>query len=220
MVSFLDGGEGLEFVHLRHPLVLLARHLEKGTSPDTPWCSGTVASDKVDGPTMLVWAVGSLQSYANRAELLCAAVDCATETIDPMPVDRAQELVRSMSSPKREHVNVGLHIEALKARAEQSLVDQFERTATAFRSRNHLLTDKARRAVRSHAERQLSRNERQLARSDLNVSLRNLYSGWNRRVRETMQSKLDEIERKGGVRSSLEIIWDVRPLPGQPDSVK
>ena len=111
-----------------------------------------------------------------------------------------------MSPPTSGQVNVGLDIEALKARAEQSLLEQFERTAAAFRSRNELLTDKARRAVRSHAERQLSRNERQLARADLNVSLRNLYSGWNRRVEETMQTKLGEIERKGAVRSSLEVI--------------
>ena len=206
IVSFLDEGEGTEFVHLRHPLVLLARHLEKEPPSDTPWCSGVVPSDKLDRPMMLVWAVGSLQGYANRAELLCTAVDCATETIDPMPVNRAQELVRSMSLPTSAQVNVGLDIEALKARAEQSLLEQFERTATAFRSRNELLTDKARRAVRSHAERQLSRNNRQLARPDLNVSLRSLYTGWNRRVRETMQSKLEEIERKGGVISSLEII--------------
>ena len=216
VISFVDAGEGVEFVHLRHPLVLLARHLEQEMSPDTPWCSGTVSADKVDVPTMLVWAVGSLEGYANRAELLCATVDCASESIAPMPVDQAQELVRSMSPPTSEQVNVGLDIEALKARAEQSLLDQFESTARAFRSRDKLLTDKARRAVRSHAERQLSRNERQLARSDLNVSLRNLYSGWNRRVRETMQSKLDEIERKGGVRSSLEIIGMSVLYPDSP----
>ena len=64
-VSFLGGAEDVEFVHLRHPLVLLARHLEKETSPDTPWCSGAVPSDKLDRPTILVWAVGSLQGYAN-----------------------------------------------------------------------------------------------------------------------------------------------------------
>ena len=206
VVSFLDGSEGTEFVHLRHPLVLLARHFEKEPSPDTPWCSGVVPSDMLDKPTMLVWAIGSLQGYANRAELLCAAVDCVTETIDSIPVERAQELVRSMSPPANGQVNVSLDVEALKARAEQALLDQFKRTATTFRSRNDLLTDKARRAVRSHAERQMSRNERQLARPDLHASLRNLYTGWNRRVRETMQSKLEEIERKGSVRSSLEII--------------
>ena len=205
-VSFLGGDEDVEFAHLRHPLVLLARHLEEETSPDTPWCSGVVPSDKLDRPTILVWAVGSLQGYASRAELLCAAVDCATESIDPLPLDQAQELVRSMSPPASGQVNVGLDIETLKARAEQSLLAQFERTATAFRSRNELLTAKARRAVRSHAERQLSRNERQLAQADLDSRLRSLYSGWNRRVRETMQTKLDEIERKGGVRTSLEVI--------------
>ena len=205
-VSFLDGDEDVEFVHLRHPLVLLARHLEEETSPDTPWCSGAVSSDKLDRPRVLVWAVGSLQGYANRAELLCASLDCATESIDPLRLDQAQELVRSMSPPASGQVDVGLDIESLKARAEQSLLAQFEHTAAAFRSRNQLLTEKARRAIRSHAERQLSRNQRHLARPDLNPRLRSLYSGWNRRVEETMQTKLDEIEQKGGVRTSLEVI--------------
>ena len=122
-----------------------------------------MSSDKLDRDTVLVWAVGSLQGYANRAELLCAAVDCATESIDSLPVDQAQELVRSMSPPASGQVDVGLDIEMLKARAEQSLLAQFERTAVAFRSRNELLTNKARRAIRSHADRILSRNERQLA---------------------------------------------------------
>ena len=205
-VSFLGSDEDAEFVHLRHPLVLLARHLEEEASPDTPWCSGAVPSDRLDRPTVLVWAIGSLQGYANRAELLCAAVDCATESIDLLPVDRAQELVRSMSPPASGQVDVGLNIEALKACAEQSLLSQFEPTAAAFRSRNELLTNKARRAIRSHADRILSRNERQLASSDLDPRLQRLYSGWNRRVRETMQTKLDEIEKKGGVRTSVEVI--------------
>ena len=206
LVSFLDGDENAEFIHLRHPLVLLARHLEKDPLSDTPWCSGLVPSDMLDRPTMVVWAVESLQGYANRAELLCAAVDCATGMVDPIPVDRVQALVRSVRPPGNGHVNIGLDIEALKARAEQSLQDQFKSTATAFRLRNELLTDKARRAVRSHANRQLSRNERQLSRGDLDARLRNMYSGWNRRINEETQSKLDEIERKSAVRSSLEII--------------
>lgn len=205
-VSFLGGDEDAEFVHLRHPLVLLARHLEEETSPDTPWCSGVVSSDRLDGPTVLVWAIGSLQGYANRAELLCAAVDCATKSIDSLPLDQAQELVRSMSPPASGQVDVSLDIEALKIRAEQSLLSQFEPTAAAFQSRNELLTNKARRAVRSHADRIFSRNERHLASADLDARLRRLYSGWNRRVEETMQTKLDEIEQKGGVRTSLEVI--------------
>ena len=50
----------------------------------------------VNAPQMLVWAVGSLEGYANQAELLCVSVDCDTEAVKTFPVERAQELVRSM----------------------------------------------------------------------------------------------------------------------------
>ena len=76
----------------------------------------------------------------------------------------------------------------------------------SFSSRDGLLTEKAKQAVRSHAQRQISRNERQLSRDDLNINLRNMYSGWNRRIEDETKSKLSEIDRKSGVRSSLEII--------------
>ena len=67
-------------------------------------------------------------------------------------------------------------------------------------------TEKAKQAVQSHAQRQIDRNERQLQREDLNVNLRNMYDGWNRRIRTETVSKLAEIDQKGRVRSSLEII--------------
>ena len=87
-----------------------------------------------------------------------------------------------------------------------TLLSEFNGIATAFGARDGLLTEKAKSAVRSHAERQLSRNERQLSRDDLNVNLRNMYRGWNRRIEDETESKLAEIERRSGIRSSLETI--------------
>jgi hypothetical protein len=111
-----------------------------------------------------------------------------------------------MSALQGGQSRVNTDLETLKTQAEQTLLSQFEGVATIFGSRDRLLTDKAIRAVRSHAERQISRNERQLSKTDLNINLRNMYSGWNRRVENEAQSKIAEIERKSGVRSSLEII--------------
>ena len=205
-VSFLGEGDGVEFVHTRHPLLLLARHLERGPLSDTPWCSATVPSDMVTKLTALVWAVGSLEGYTSRAELLCVTVDCETAVVGPVSVDRAQEVMRAMSAPRDRQFNVSVDIEVIKAQAEQTLLAQFKGVANAFSLRDGLLTDKAKRAVHSHAERQITRNERQLSKNDLNIRLRNMYRGWNRRIEGETQSKLAEIERKSGVRSSLEII--------------
>ena len=204
--SFVGVGDRVEFVHTRHPLMLLARHLERGPLSDAPWCSGVVPSDMLDMPTMLVWAVGSLDGYASKAELLCAAVDCATGEVSPIPVERAQKLLQATSARPDGLSSDGFDVEVLKTRAEQTLLSEFNGIATAFGARDGLLTEKAKSAVRSHAERQLSRNERQLSRDDLNVNLRNMYRGWNRRIEDETESKLAEIARRSGIRSSLETI--------------
>ena len=205
-VSFAAESEGVEFVHTRHPLMLLARHLERRQLSDTPWCLGIVPSDMLDRPTTLVWAIGSLDGYATRAELLCGAVDSATEDVSPITVERAQKLLLTMLAPHDGLDFNSFDVEALRTRAEQFLLSEFNGIATAFGERDRLLTEKAESAVRSHARRQLNRNERQLARDDLNVNLRNMYLGWSRRIEGETESKLAEIRRKSGIRSSLEII--------------
>ena len=205
-VSFIEEGDSVEFVHVRHPLLLLARHLSGATSSDIPWCSGVVNAETVSDPTMLIWALGTLEGYTNRVELLCAAADCSTRTVKPVSVQRAQELSRVMATPSDGQSPEDIGIEELIAQAEETLLSQFKGLADVFSTRDELLTEKARQAVRSHAQRQISRNERQLSRENLNSNLRNMYVGWNRRLLAETEAKLAEIDRKSGIRSSLEVI--------------
>ena len=204
-VSFEAEGEGVEFVHTRHPLMLLARHLERSQLSDTPWCLGVVPADMLESPTALIWAIGSLDGYATRAELLCAAIDSATGDVRPIAIERAQQLLLNISASDAGLSSNIFDVEDLKTRAEQFLLSEFSSIASVFGERDGLLTEKAESAVRSHARRQLNRNERQLAKDDLNVNLRNMYLGWNRRIEGETESKLTEIGRKSGVRSSLEV---------------
>ena len=205
-IDFTGQDEQAEFVHTRHPLVLLVRHLDRAVSSETPSSIGTVPSDVIQEPILLVWAVGSIEGYTNRAELLCAAVDCSAETVNPIEVREAQSILGAMSKTDHQGQSSGLDIERLAAKAEQVLLSEFESVSDVFSSRDSILTNKAKQAVISHNERLLSRNQRQLSRDDLNPRLRTMFEGWNRRLEGETQSKLDEIERKGSVRSSLEII--------------
>ena len=205
-VSFVEDGEDVEFVHVRHPLLLLARHMGGAASPDLPWCYGVVDAAIINAPTMFVWALGTLEGYTNRVELLCSAVDSSTKTVSPVSLQRAQELLRVMSTSPDGHSPDDSDIETLIARAEETLLSKFKGMTDVFASRDGLLTDKARQAVRSHAQRQISRNERQLSRENLNSNLRNMYVGWNRRLLAETEAKLAEIDRKSGIRSSLEVI--------------
>ena len=205
-VSFNEERDGVEFVHVRHPLLLLARHLSGSTSSDIPWCSGVVNAETISEPTMLVWALGTLEGYTNRVEFLCSSVDISTGAVTPVSVERAHELSRAMTTPVEGQLPNHTNIEELIARAEETLLSQFKGIADVFVGRDGLLTEKARQAVRSHAQRQISRNERQLSREDLNSNLRNMYVGWNRRIVAETEAKLAAIDRKSGPRSSLEVI--------------
>ena len=156
---------------------------------------------------MLVWAIGSLEGYTNRVELLCVEVDCVEEVANPIPVERAQGLLRVVSGAPSGSFDGGINIAALKTVAEGSADAAVQGYPPMFfGSRDNLLTEKARQAVHSHAQRQISRNDRQLQKEDLNVNLRNMYLGWNRRIHDETASKLAEVDQKSGVRSSLEII--------------
>ena len=205
-VSFLGQGDGLEFAHTRHPLVLLARHLAREPLSDIPYSAGVAPKTLVDKPTTLVWAVGSLEGYTNRAELLCATVDCATLSVSPITVPNAQGWLRSLSPLPSGPAEPRADVEVLMNRAEHTLLSQFARITTTFNLRNELLTSKARQAVRSHADRKLGWLDRQLSRDDLKDNIGNLYRGWSRRIEAETQSKMDEIDQKSRVRSSLQII--------------
>ena len=202
-VSFSGSTNNADFAHPRHPLVLLGRHMGRDTYFDVPYCLAEAPLRIVDKLTMLVWAVGSLEGYTSRAELLCATVECDTGKVSPITVEQAQESLHALKP--RQH-SFGYDLDQLMAQAEQSLLEQFALLAETFKLRNALLTDKARQALTSHAERKLTRTERQLSRHDLKDNIRNLYRGWSRRIEAETQSKKEEMQRRAQVRSALQII--------------
>ena len=212
-VSFLGDGEDVEFAHTRHPLVLLARHLTREPLSDIPYCVGVAPTSTANEPTMLVWAVGTLEGYTNRAELLCASVDCITGKVKPVSVDQAQKWMRALSPLQDGRQDVDIDAETLVRRAEQALLTQFKDITETFNSRNSLLSDKAKQAVTSHTRGKLSWLERQLSRDDITDNIRNLYRGWRRRLEAETRSKMKEIEQKSQVRSSLEVIGAVITYP-------
>ena len=221
-IQFAVESQGVEFVHTRHPLMLLARYLEREHLSDTPWCLGVVPKNLLDRPTTIVWAIGALSGYATKAELLCIAVDSSTEEVSPIAVEYAQKLLLSMSDPSDGLSSDRIDVEAVKTRAEHVLLSEFSSVAAIFGERNRLLIEKAENAVRSHSQRQTSRNELLLKKGNLNTSLRKMYLGWNRRLKDETESRLAEIRRKGGIRSSLEIIGMavLSPQHGSSSSVQ
>ena len=205
-ISFSTGGEEVEFVHFRHPLVLWARHAVRERNFDVPYCLGALPKAMAKEMAVLVWAVGRLEGYTNRAEQICAVVDCGTASVSPVSVEQAQAWVRSLSAWQREPYAKN-DVEMLTTQAEQALMAQFKDVTRTFKTRNDLLGHKAKQAVQSHAERKIHRLQQRLAsQADLKNNIRNLYQGWIRRIEAESQAKMDEIEKKSQVRSSLQII--------------
>ena len=202
-VSFSGNADSAEFAHPRHPLVLLGRYLGRDSYSEVPYCLSEAPLGAIDKPTILVWAVGSLEGYTSRAELLCATVACDTGEVCPISVEQAQETLHALKLTQH---GFGYDLNQLMVQAEQSLLEQFGLLAETFKLRNNLLADKARQALISHAERKRARVERQLSRQDLKDNIRNMYRGWSRRIESETQSKMEEMERRAQVRSSLQII--------------
>jgi len=204
-IVFWGESKEAEFAHIRHPLVLLARWLEKEPLPDVPYCTGIVPV-RLENPTVLVWAVGSLEGYTNRVELLCATVGCSTGTVEHVSPQEAQEFIRTLSPSGDRSRTESVDLNDAMTQAEKTLLNQFEQVTEAFNSRNSLLREKAKQAVTSHAERKLTWLRRQLGRRDLQDNIRNLYRGWSQRLEAETKSKLEDIEQKSRVRSSLQTI--------------
>ena len=205
-VSFRNGAGTHEFVHVRHPLVLLTRHLASRRAVDLPWCYGTVSAGLLDRPTMVVWAIASFEGYTNRAEALCASVSCSTGQAQIIPAEDAQQYLNAMSSPADQSQDTGIDVHHLKDQAEQILWSRFGKIYEILKTRDRLLVDKAKRAVKSLAQSQIERNNLQLSNPGLDPKLRRLYEGWNRNTEAETRSKLADIEQKGDARPSLEIV--------------
>ena len=216
-VSFTGEDPDSDFIHARHPLVLLARNFGGQSAAEMPWCAGVVPPEMASSATAVVWAIGTLEGYAGRSELLCASVDVDTGRVVSLPVEQAQLLARAMEAPPDEDSYSFADVESLREQAEQTLLRQFKQTSESFASRDQMLADKAKQAVESLANRRKQRNDDQLAKPDLDDRLRALHLGWNRRIEKETTIKLDEIERKSGVRSSFEVIGMMllfpRPVP-------
>ena len=161
----------------------------------------------LDKTTAIVWALGSLEGHTNRAELLCAAVDCDTGEARPIAVAQAQEITRALAPMPDGQPGLGEDIHDLEAKAEATLIAEFDKIRSAFDSKNAALVEQSKRATASLAKRRVEKNNRQLSKGDdLPANLRSLYSGWNRNIQADAESKLADIDRRSLAQSSMEII--------------
>lgn len=205
-VSFSERADDIEFAHVRHPLVSLARHLTREQDAGALYCEGAISTATLDKPTAIVWAIGSLEGHTNRAEILCAAVNCDTGESRPITVAQAQEITRALAPMPDGQPKLGEDVQVLEAKAESTLIAEFDKIRSAFDSKNAALIEQEKRATVSLAKRKVEKNNRQLAKDDLDQNLRNMYLGWNRNIQSDAESKLADIDRRSLAKSSMEII--------------
>jgi hypothetical protein len=210
-VAFWGESDEVELAHVRHPLVLLARWLAREPLAEIPFCRAII--NVVETPTLLVWAIGSLEGYTQRAELLCTTVDFESGQASSISSELAQEWVAGLA-PQLDGVGVNsLDKEKIMSKGERNLISQFEDLTESFSTRNNLLREKAIQAVTTFADRKVGWLDQQLARAGLKNNIRNLYSGWRQRLESETKTKIEEIEQKSAVRSSLQVIGVIEIIP-------
>lgn len=218
-ISFWGEHDSAEFVHIRHPVVLLARHAFKGLVAETPYCCGTISCEQIRSPILVGWAIGTLEGYASRADLYCTAVGLQTCLQEQLAPEIAQAWIRQLSDRNEGSELLEDGLDEQMAAAERDLSTQFDHLGARFKVRNRVLSERARQAIQSHAQRKLLWLQRQLSRNDIGDNIRNLYRGWSQRILAETQAKLDEIDQRSSVRSSLQIIGAalIMPMNENPD---
>lgn len=215
-ITFQGPFQDAEFAHIRHPMVLLARWLVREPLPDIPLCRGA-PRDGVRKPRLLIWAVGSLEGYTDWVSLYCTEVECDTGTTKAVAPEEAQKLLRGLTKAREPLNDHQYDVENLVRVAEANLLAQFQAELVTLNVRNQLLSEKAKQAITSHAARKLQWLRRQLAKNDIGERIRNLYRGWSQRLEAETRAKLEEIDQKTTVRSSLQVIGVVHLIPMSED---
>lgn len=205
-VSFSEQADGVEFAHVRHPLVSLARHLTREQDASVLYCEGVLPADTLNKPTAIVWAIGSLEGHTNRAEILCAAVDCDTGESRPITVAEAQEITRALAPMPDGQPSFSEDVQALEAKAESTLIEEFDKIRGVFNSKNAALVEQTKRATASLAKRRIARNNRRLSEDDLNPNIGRMLRSENRNTQANAEAKLADIDRRSLAQSSMEII--------------
>lgn len=218
--SFRDAEyrEGVEFVHARHPLVLLCRHLRRTIRPEARVASGVVASrgGLAPGRYMAAWAIASYEGLISRVELLELLVD---EDGNRVPLLEPNAVLRWLGEATASE-GAEVHDVAAATRVlERQLADLASLGRERLVERNSRAVVRARQALRSSIDGRRRWLAQRLALPELDARLRRMYMSWNARLVRELENKLQDLERRGTLQYSCQFlgaaVLTVVPRPEQ-----
>lgn len=198
--------EGVDFVHVRHPLLLLCRHLRRAVRPEARVARAAINSrgGLPPGRYMAAWAIASYEGLVSRVELLEVLVDADG---NPVPLAERNSALKWLGEARpvdedAEPEDLGEAVRTLErclaemaARGRETLVERNARAVERARQSLRLATDGRRRWLRER-----------LALPELDPRLRRMYESWEARLARELESKLQDLERRAVLEYSCQFI--------------
>jgi superfamily II DNA or RNA helicase len=207
LVSFEDTAkDGVEFAHVRHPLVLLARHLTASSIQRVPLAVGTVAAASwlSPGEYVLGWGIASYDGMLPRVELIEAGLHArSAESIAIPPDCRLLDLVRA-AAPCSTTPAPDTH--ELGRRLERELARRAETGKEVLVERNVAAAARARAAVTATVEHRRAWLDERLTTKNLDARLARMFTSWRDRLDRELEAKIGDLTRRAMLSFSVEVI--------------
>jgi superfamily II DNA/RNA helicase len=208
LASFRDAEyhEGIDFVHARHPLVLLCRHLRRTIRSEARVANGVVASRGALAPGRYTaaWAIASYEGLISRVELLELLVDGDG---NPVPIPEPNAVLRWLgeAAPASDRAEAHDHVPAMTT-LERRLADLASRGRDRLLDRNSRAVVRARQALRSAIDARQRWLAQRLALPGLDARIRRMYASWSARLGRELANKLQDLERHGALEYSCQFL--------------
>lgn len=197
---------GAEFVHVRHPLVLLARRLDGRRSGTPPVAFGRIdALEGVDAAALVIgWGIVSHVGLLSQVELREEVLD---ET--GAPVVLPGRLIASDLLSGAEPVEGAVLPPEIRKALDSlpaSLARQGSEEVAELEARNKSAVDRGTRALRLATSGRRRWLKRQLSQPDLDANLRRMFESWEARLDRELEEKLSELQSRGAFHRTTEYI--------------
>lgn len=198
--------EGVEFVHVRHPLVLLARHYAGHLSSTPSVAYGRVpARDGLPaGRLMLAWAIQGYEGLISHLELRALVVDGAGKAVGlPQEMTAAGLVAEAEPVPGARWTPV---LRQLLDDVKEKILREPAGDMAYLEKRNAAAVERARRALSRSKEGRRAYYQKRLREPDLDPKLRRMFESAAARLDRELEEKLQELDGRSAFRPSAKFI--------------
>jgi superfamily II DNA or RNA helicase len=208
--TFHDSGyrEHVDFVHIRHPLVLLARHLRQQSEHVGPIAFGQLrAPEGFDyrGPLIFGWAIASHQAVLSLIELKEIAIAPDGSEVELGSNFRPIDLLRQAVELHGRAAGVGEWSEVIEGLPSR-LADAGREATEQLKTRNEALVERARHSLENSSRSRRLWLEEQLRADDLDPKRRRMFESWLSRLDRELAEGLKKLASRATLKFKSQFI--------------